>query len=313
MTTFVVADLGKKPGSIRSHRRLQTEPCLLIMAQETDSSDSSPMQTSAEVDCFDPSSGHISHIVGGNNQTDLINKVYQGEIESGETTLMQDGAYFDKEGSLVITDSDKVHYNDGNDGGVSRKRRRLDPSSGTLNVIVVRVVALDSSPTLSEDEIRDAWFGTGGDTMTFKSQYESCTFNKAEVNPVDDSSSITGTQVINGVTTVNINMRVTGQVKYTVAFEAYKTAWKALKGIDFDHLVLCLPPGTKGNWIAYAYVNFFLSVFNDEHIASTSAQLHGKLLFPFTFLYYVNNLSKDSNYEYLVRNHWLHVTFVLSV
>ena len=27
---------------------------------------------------------------------------------------------------------------------------------------------------------------------------------------------------------------------------------------QFDHVVLCLPPGTSGGWIAYAYINWYL-------------------------------------------------------
>ena len=36
------------------------------------------------------------------------------------------------------------------------------------------VIAPDASTTSSESEISDAWFGTSGDTVNLKSQYEAC-------------------------------------------------------------------------------------------------------------------------------------------
>ena len=46
-----------------------------------------------------------------------------------------------------------------------------------------------------------------------------------------------------------------------------------------DYVILCLPPGTLGGWIAYAYINSWLSVYNDNWCRYPSAQLHevGKL------------------------------------
>jgi hypothetical protein len=42
-----------------------------------------------------------------------------------------------------------------------------------------------------------------------------------------------------------------------------------------DHVIVCLPPGTAGgDWLAYAYVNYWLSVFNDYWCKSPSVQMH---------------------------------------
>lgn len=38
--------------------------------------------------------------------------------------------------------------------------------------------------------------------------------------------------------------------------------------------MVCIPPGTSGDWIAYAYINSPLSVYNDNWCNSISAQMH---------------------------------------
>ena len=42
----------------------------------------------------------------------------------------------------------------------------------------------------------------------------------------------------------------------------------------FDHIMLCLPPGTQDSWIAYGYENGWLSVYNDDWCNYVSAQMH---------------------------------------
>lgn len=51
------------------------------------------------------------------------------------------------------------------------------------------------------------------------------------------------------------------------------TALKGNLSNQFDHVMLCMPPGT-GAWIAYAYVNSWLSVFNDDWCQQLSTQVH---------------------------------------
>jgi hypothetical protein len=42
----------------------------------------------------------------------------------------------------------------------------------------------------------------------------------------------------------------------------------------YDYTMLCLPPGTLGGWIGYAYIGHYLSVFNDQWCTYPSIQLH---------------------------------------
>ena len=90
----------------RSHSRLQTEPCL-IMLKLTLMEDRSEIE---EVDCYDPSTERFVHISGSSQ---LLKDFHGGEITSRTTTLMQEGAYFDDDaGSLIFPDLANVQYGD---------------------------------------------------------------------------------------------------------------------------------------------------------------------------------------------------------
>ena len=63
-----------------------------------------------------------------------------------------------------------------------------------------------------------------------------------------------GLAVSNGVTTVNILNDVSGTSDSSIRTAVVNAATASLGNLSsqFDHLMLCLPPGTSGGWIAYA-------------------------------------------------------------
>ena len=71
-------------------------------------------------------------------------------------------------------------------------RRRL--TTGTKTVLVVRVVANDSSTTASADQLSDSVFGTNGDLVNLKTQYAACSHNQLQFQPA------TGNGITNGKT-----------------------------------------------------------------------------------------------------------------
>ena len=117
-----------------------------------------------QVDCYDTSTDQFVHISGSNGnqiENQLLDEFHNGMITSGQNTLMQEGGYFhDDEGSLILPDLTNVQY-----GEDLETRRKLAVATG---------IAPDASTTSSESEISDAWFGTSGDTVNLKSQYEAC-------------------------------------------------------------------------------------------------------------------------------------------
>ena len=258
--------LRKGNHNSRSLSRLQTEPCLLML-KKTLMEDGSKNE---QVDCYDPSTERFVHISGSSQ---LLKDFHDGVITSGTSTLMQEGAYFDDdEGSLIFPDLANVQYGDDPEA-----RRKLAVTTGTKEMLAVRVIASDASTTSSESEISDAWFGTSGDAVNLKSQYEACSYNKLQINPANtsDVSPANTTDVSNGVTTVTISNTVNGTANGVIR-NAVTAALGSSFTSQFDHVMLCLPPGTSGGWIAYAYVNYWLSVYNNQWCDYVSGQMHGK-------------------------------------
>jgi hypothetical protein len=251
--------LRKGNQNSRSSRRLQTEPCLLLL-KLTLMKDGSE---SEEVDCYDPSTEQFVRISGSSQ---LLKGFHDGVITSGRSTLMQEGAYFDDvEGSLIFPDLANVQYVDEE----PEARRKLAVTTGTKKMLAVRVIASDATTTSTESEISDAWFGTSGDAVNLKSQYEACSYNKIQIDPANT------TDVSNGVKTVTISNTVNGTADGVIR-DAVTTALGSSFTSQFDHVMLCLPPGTSEDWIAYAYFNYWLSVYNNEWCDYVSAQMHGK-------------------------------------
>jgi hypothetical protein len=258
--------LRKRNDSAPSQRRLQTEPCVLLHKMIL-MEDFTEIE---EIDCYDPSTdtyAEISSHAEGDSHRYLLSKFHSGEIVSGQSTLMQEGAYFDENGSLLVEDLEDVQIEKG-----PETRRQLLTAS--INMLAVRVKAADSTTSSSQAQISDAWFGTNGDPVNFKSQYGACSYGKLQVNAAN-----TGT-VTNGVFEVTIPNNVQG-VSNSVIRNSVSTALSnslgTLPSAQYNYVMQCLPPGTSGGWIAYAYINWYLSVYNDGWCNSVSAQMHGKL------------------------------------
>ena len=152
------------------------------------------------------------------------------------------------------------------------QRRKL--VEGTKSVLVIRADANDSSTTSNESTLSDNWFGNGRDTVNFKSQMEACSYNKFQV----EKSTVNSSFGTDGVYSVNLDFNVAGVSDGTVR-NAMLDAAEAALGVSnlrnqADYVALCMPGGTSGSWIAYAYVNSWLSVYNNNWCGYVSAQMH---------------------------------------
>jgi hypothetical protein len=148
------------------------------------------------------------------------------------------------------------------------RRRRL--MTGTKTVLALRVEAPDSTTSSSEVVISDKIFGTGGDKINLKSQYAACSHD--QLNFI----AAAGNGITNGVSTVSIDQTVTGvdnSVVRNAVTAAGNTKWGNLQN-QANYVMQCLPSGTNGGWIAYAYINHWLSVYNNLWCNYPSAQLH---------------------------------------
>ena len=149
-----------------------------------------------------------------------------------------------------------------------RKTRRL-ASEGTKSVLVVRIKSsVDGAETTrSVAQLKDDVFY---DDVCLAKQYKACSHNKLKFVPA------TGNGVNGGVLTVTIDSAVKNQDEAAVRNAAVSAA-SAHFGIynlqdEFDHVMMCIPPGTKDGWIAYGYIDSWLTVYNDEWCSMVSGK-----------------------------------------
>jgi hypothetical protein len=141
----------------------------------------------------------------------------------------------------------------------------------TKTVLVVRVIAADTNTTKTVSELSDDVFGTYGDAKNLVTRYNTVSYGQRLFTPA------VGTHIVDGVVEVTIPNTVAGTSDSTIK-NAVLTAGQSLFGVPLsdvaDHVMLALPPGTAGDWVAYAYMDDYLSVYNDTWISSVSAQAH---------------------------------------
>jgi len=213
--------------------------------------------------------------IGGFSKKELKDKIKSGEIISGKTTMFNDGAEVIDDEIMVDPDKTKFEKKDKPD----KIARNLAGISGTRTVLVVRVIAPDASTTQSKATLSDEIFGTSGDVFNLKAGYKQCSANQLFFEPTSDARV---TDLVNrpserGVYEVTISTAVTGVADGTIR-DAVTNALAAQLGslwsTAFTHTMLCLPPGTSGGWIAYAYVNWYLSVYNNVWCSYPSGNMH---------------------------------------
>jgi hypothetical protein len=216
-------------------------------------------------------------------------------ITSGETTMEVEGAII-ANGAYTAPAGASVRF------GTGMTRRRLRESQGQRRVLVVRAETAGGNTISKKEDIVDAVFGTYGNTASMRSQYLGCSHDKLDLVPFEGQTE-NGYTVVGGIIEVSINEDYTGQTRY-VAEEGLVNAAEFLVGDledQFDHLILCFPPGTTGGWVAYAYgkfnlilgpgaglivkndshpgghpkVNTMLSAFNDQFCEKLSTLVHG--------------------------------------
>ena len=148
-------------------------------------------------------------------------------------------------------------------------------------ILAVRIVAADASYGNDEGFLRDAWLGTAGDARNLKNHYAACSYNKLIFNGADNKNMSTNpgnasTNISNGVVTVQIPEAVTGVsdgVIRNAANRELATNFGTNAANLADHVILCVPPGTSGSWIGYAYINSWNSVFNNQWCNYLSIQV----------------------------------------
>ena len=167
-----------------------------------------------------------------------------------------------------------------------RDGRKLANFLGKQTILGVRVIAKDSSTTSNETILGNSIFGSDSNpdsVLSLATQIKACSYDKMNIIMAFDRSGRSensgDVSILNGMITVRIPFVSTTQGD-AIMRNAISTEINEIFDVDSpeqlaDYIIYCLPPGTfKKGKIAYAYMNSWLSVFNDEWCTSASLLMH---------------------------------------
>lgn len=165
--------------------------------------------------------------------------------------------------------------------GTNSSFRKLAVVTGTKSILVVRIIASGVGPSPSELELSDSVFGNnvdgnGADLVTVKSQYDACSHGKINFVEANDRDGNNGVRIRHGAVTISVTNSVNEQdyvIRNAVTNKFY-SVFGVYPNALADHVMYCMPPGAM-NGIAYAFVNSYLSVYNDLWCTYVTAQMHG--------------------------------------
>jgi hypothetical protein len=183
------------------------------------------------------------------------------------TTLTISKAWIDPNDAMIHIASDANLTSDSNEV------RRLAPTIGVNQVLVVRVSYFDKAPTLSASQLAGRIFGTGPDAeaVSLSSQFRACSFGKLELVPADGT----------GVTELSINETVSGDYSVRLLENLVVEKLKVLFGDDlkqFQHIIIVMPTAELRfggrSFLAYGFLNGIRTVFSDMWGGQLSALAH---------------------------------------
>lgn len=291
--SFVVSDdkidQGTSNNGARIRRRLrQSEPCVVLVEARAIRNDEG--REDSEVHTHHHKKRFVCALQGSDaTEAGWMIVSIKGDIEEQEleehvghqkigkkTTLRVSGAEIDRNTGTLIVPSNTTHeYQTIETEGQQEQGTFATGNSQSRKVLALRVRAKDNEPSYGNAFLRDEVFGTGSDEVNLSERYNSCSYGQVQMVPYDGTTT-TGKTISQGTAQVYVNVNAEGRSDDDLVNRALNVAEDKYGDLpsQFDHVMLCLPPGTAGNWIAYAYVDHWLSVYNDEWCTYPSAQVH---------------------------------------
>jgi len=154
-------------------------------------------------------------------------------------------------------------------------------STGTKELLVIRIESPDGSTTSSEEDLYNDVFD---DEVNLSKQYGLCSHSRLEIVPATG-----GPSVRNGIATLRLDEPAVGRATKSIYEEVFDRSVELLgRSLDgYDEVMICMPPGTTAemedgtetsSWVAYvpgeSPYSDFLSVYSDGWCASVSAGMH---------------------------------------
>jgi len=157
------------------------------------------------------------------------------------------------------------------DGQILRNnlKNRMTRQKAERSLIVMRVIDGRSvGPTLTKEALADGIFGTNGDFLNLSSGYDNCSGGKQKFIPGVFADAT------DGVMDLGLTASTAGLSASAVESLA-RTAMDQVPNFNpdsYDHIMFVLDPSI--NLLAYAYINWKYSVFQDLWAARPSALIH---------------------------------------
>lgn len=254
-----------------SPRRKTKNPCVVLISEkeyEDNREEDQPLECELQGDDRNGGLYRMVRIHGVTTKWAKNNK-----LESGLSTLFaQDAEIDDESNELRIPEGSNIQVDKRNPGSEksSNSVSVVDPidrgmiwnrklQTGVKKVLVIRAVASDKSTTASEAQLSDDIFGTTGDPINLKSQYQACSDGKLVFEPVT-TNALVGTDGVYTVTLPTTN--VTGASDSVIRTAMINKATADLGSLTSiaNYVMLCLPPGTTGGWIACIHKSLAISL-----------------------------------------------------
>lgn len=219
-----------------------------------------------------------------NGMTYLLDNLPRDFVEKNSHLSMGDTYIVIPSGHVVVQENGVasiVYPNSTSIVAIPPTRRHLsvqDRRKGIKSLLVLRVNGADSRNSLSQQVLSQRIFGIGTNapTVNVRSQFHACSFGKIRIVPA------TGQGIVDGVASITIG-NVKKKDPFNLENQAVAVAEKKLGIADlsskFDHVMICLPPGTlyggvRERWYAYGYLNWYRTVFNNEWAGYYSVGAH---------------------------------------
>ena len=256
----------------RRHRQLQLskrlhQPCILEKMNKDYQDMSTLTKWQCELQGLDATESGLMFVdIEGLDASTMVN------VRSGDFTLFVEGGEITPYGKLKlpsgapITISKAIRrgpantfkgiHQDDNNNDEENGRRKLNRMRSKAveqhRVLAVRIRANDSVTTSSATVISDKIFGTNGDINNLRERYATCSYGELTMAPFIGQTT-TGVSISNGVYDIKVSMNVVGVDDALVREEASRVLTQTLGDLpsQFDHVMLCMPPGTHGRWIGY--------------------------------------------------------------
>jgi len=159
-----------------------------------------------------------------------------------------------------------------------RRGRSLADTTGPLNTLVMRVIDKDDRAPPNAKQMEDDVFL---DSMSLKTQYERCSHNNIEIVQAQNEGFSARHDGVDyqGIIDVQVGYKSSDADKYGLWGDALNIAKRDYNGgkdmsDSFDLVMVCYPPGVSSGWIAYAYINDYISVYNNDWCKYVSGQMH---------------------------------------